>query len=78
MKIYIKKTATANFELLETPDKELGKGGQARVFNIQTKGYEDYCLKKFIREDDARKNYDRIAYMIQNPPKNIMGSNSYE
>lgn len=77
MKIYIKKTATANFELLETPDKELGKGGQARVFNIQTKGYEDYCLKKFIREDDARKNYDRIAYMIQNPPKNIMGSNSF-
>ena len=77
MKIYIKKTAKANFELLETPDKELGKGGQARVFNIQTKGYENYCLKKFIREEDARKNYDRIAYMIQNPPKNIMGNSSF-
>lgn len=77
MKIYIKKTILSNFELLETPDKELGKGGQARVFKIQTKGYEDYCLKKFIREEDARKNYDRIAYMIQNPPQNIMGSSSF-
>lgn len=77
MKIYIKKTETANFELIETPDKELGKGGQARVFNIQTRGYESFCLKKFIREEDARRNYDRIAYMIQNPPKNIMGSSSF-
>ena len=49
----------------------------ARVFKIQTKGYEDYCLKKFIREEDAQKNYDRIAYMIQNPPQNIMGSSSF-
>lgn len=77
MKIYIKKSILSNFELLETPDKELGKGGQARVFKIQTKGYEDYCLKKFIREEDAQKNYDRIAYMIQNPPQNIMGSSSF-
>lgn len=77
MKIYIKKTILSNFELLETPDKELGKGGQARVFKIQTKGYEDYCLKKFIREEDAQKSYDRIAYMIQNPPKNIINSSSF-
>jgi len=77
MNIYIKKTLSSNFELLETPDKELGKGGQARVFKIQTRGYEDYCLKKFIREEDARKNYDRIAYMIQNPPQNFMGSSSF-
>ena len=77
MKIYIKKTALSNYELLETPDKELGKGGQARVFKIQTKGYEDYCLKKFIRQEDAQKSYDRIAYMIQNPPHNIMGSSSF-
>ena len=77
MKIYIKKTITSNFELLETPEKELGKGGQARVYKIQTRGYEDYCLKKFIREEDARKNYDRIAYMIQHPPKNVMDSNSF-
>lgn len=77
MKIYIKKTSSSNFESLETFDKILGKGGQARVFKIQSKGYEDFCLKKFIREEDARKNYDRIAYMIQNPPKNIMGSGSF-
>lgn len=77
MKIYIKKTIASNFELLETPDKELGKGGQARVYKIQTKGYEDYCLKKFIKEEDAIKNYDRIAYMIQHPPKNVMDSNSF-
>lgn len=77
MKIYIKKTSTSNFESLETFDNVLGKGGQARVFKIQSKGYEDFCLKKFIREEDARKNYDRIAYMIQNPPKNIMGSGSF-
>lgn len=77
MKIYIKKTIASNFELLETPDKELGKGGQARVYKIQTRGYEDYCLKKFIREEDAKKNYDRIAYMIQHPPQNIMGNSSF-
>ena len=45
MKIYIKKTVSSNFELLETPDQALGKGGQARVFKIQTKGYNDFCLK---------------------------------
>lgn len=77
MKIYIKKTTTSNFELLETPDKELGKGGQARVYKIQTRGYEDYCLKKFIKVEDALKNYDRIAYMIQHPPKNVMDSSSF-
>lgn len=77
MKIYIKKTVSSNFELLETPDQALGKGGQARVFKIQTKGYDDFCLKKFIREEDAKKNYDRIVYMIQNPPQNIMGSKSF-
>lgn len=77
MKIYIKKTVSSNFELLETPDQALGKGGQARVFKIQTRGYEDFCLKKFIREEDAKKNYDRIAYMIQNPPQNIMSSQSF-
>lgn len=77
MKIYIKKTKASKYELLETPDKELGKGGQARVYKILTKGYEDYCLKKFIREEDARKNYDRIAYMIQHPPKNVMNNNNF-
>lgn len=77
MNIYIKKTLSSNFELLETPDKEFGKGGQARVFKIQTKGYEDYCLKKFIRKEDAQKNYDRISYMIQNPPHNFMGNSSF-
>ena len=77
MKIYIKKTVSADFELLETPDQALGKGGQARVFKIQTGGYEDFCLKQFIREDDARKNFDRIAYMIQNPPQNIMDSQGF-
>lgn len=77
MKIYIKKTVSSSFELLETPDKELGKGGQALIFRVQSKGYEDYCLKKFIKEEDARKNYDRIGYMIQHPPKNFMGSSSF-
>lgn len=77
MKIYIKKTLSSNFEILETPDKELGKGGQARVFKIQTKGYEDFCLKKYIREEEALKNYDRISYMIQNPPQNFMGNSSF-
>lgn len=77
MKIYIKKIISSDFELLETHEKSLGKGGQARVYKILTRGYENYCLKKFIREGDALKNYDRISYMIQNPPKNIFGSNSF-
>lgn len=77
MKIYIKKTISSNYELLETPDQELGKGGQAYVYHIRTGGYEDYCLKKYIKLDDARRNFDRICYMIQHPPKNFMGSNSF-
>ena len=77
MKVYIKKSVSANYELIETPDKELGKGGQARVYKISTRGYEEYCLKKFIRIDDAKRNYERIAYMIQHPPKNIMDSPNF-
>lgn len=77
MNIYIKRTVSSNFELLETPDKEFGKGGQARVFKILTRGYDDYCLKKFTKDEDARKNYDRISYMIQNPPSNFMGNNNF-
>ena len=41
MKIYIKKSLSANFELLDTPDQPFAKGGQARVYKIVTKGYED-------------------------------------
>ncbi len=77
MNIYIKKTLSSSFEAIETLDKELGKGGQARVFKIQTRGYEDFCLKKYIREEEAQKNYDRISYMIQNPPQNFMGNSSF-
>lgn len=77
MKIYIKKSEASNFELIETPEKELGKGGQARVFKIRTRGYEEYCLKVFIRMDDAQKNYNRISYMIQHPPRNIMGNSGF-
>jgi len=77
MKIYIKKSLSANFELLDTPDQSFAKGGQARVYKIVTKGYEDYCLKKYTKEEDARRNYDRIGYMIQYPPKNIMSSQSF-
>ena len=77
MRVYIKKSVSASFEQIETPDKELGKGGQARVYKISTRGYEEYCLKIFIRVADAKKNYERLAYMIQHPPKNIMGSSNF-
>lgn len=75
MKIYIKRTLGSAFEPLDTCDKPLGKGGQATVYKIQTKGSEDFCLKKF--NDNADAVYDRIAYMIKNPPKNIMSNSSF-
>lgn len=75
MKIYIKRTLGSAFEPLDTCDKPLGKGGQAAVYKIQTKGSEDFCLKKF--NDNADAVYDRIVYMIKNPPKNIMSNSSF-
>ena len=77
MNIYIKKSPSASFEVLETPDKELGKGGQAYVYKILTKGYEEYCFKKYIKEDTARSCYSRIVYMIENPPQNFIGSSNF-
>jgi hypothetical protein len=51
MKVYIKKSVSANYELIETPDKELGKGGQARVYKISTRGYEEYFFQTIFFVD---------------------------
>ncbi len=77
MKIYIKKTLTASFETLETEADALGKGGQAWVYKIKTSAYKDFCLKKYIKDIDAKKSFDRIAYMIKNPPQSSMDNNSF-
>lgn len=77
MKIYIKKSPASSFELLETSDKELGKGGQASVYKITTSGYENYCIKIYKDNSSAKNNYSRIVYMIENPPQafNQSGNN---
>lgn len=77
MKIYIKKTPTASFETIDVKDDPLGKGGQGAVHNIRTSQYSDYCVKIFKEAKNAAKEYNRIAFMVQNPPQNIMGSPSF-
>lgn len=77
MKIYIKKTPTASFETIDVKDDPLGKGGQGAVHNIRTSQYSDYCVKIFKEAKNAAKEYNRIAFMVQNPPQNIMGSPNF-
>lgn len=77
MKIYIKKTPSASFETIDVKDDPLGKGGQGAVHNIKTSQYTDYCVKIFKDPKNAAKEYNRIAFMVQNPPQNIMGSPSF-
>jgi len=76
MNIYIKKGSSSNLESINIEDKELGKGGQARVHKVTTRSHEQYCVKIFINPEDAIKNQARINYMIANPPSEIMGDNS--
>lgn len=77
MKIYIKITPSASFETIDVIDAPLGKGGQGTVHNILTPKYADYCLKIYKEKLAAANAYDRIAFMVQNPPKNIMSSPSF-
>lgn len=77
MRIYIKKTPSSSFESIDIVDKPLGKGGQGNVHNITTSQYKDCCVKIYKEQQTAQKVYDRIAFMVQNPPKNITGSNSF-
>lgn len=68
MRIYCRKSITSNYQLIDLPDKELGKGGQARIYRINTPGYEDLCAKIYLPAYLTRENFKRISYMIQNPP----------
>lgn len=77
MNIYKKTSPTSNFEVIELSDKVLGKGGQGSVYKITTQGYENYCVKIYKSADSASKSFDRITYMIQNPPDNIMGNSAF-
>lgn len=77
MRIYIKKTVRSGFEPLDAEDDPFAGGGQGNIYHIRTSGYTDSCLKKYTKDEDAKSSYDRIVYMIQNPPKNIVGSDSF-
>lgn len=77
MRIYIKKTIHSGFEPLDAEDDHFAGGGQGKVYHIRTSGYIDSCLKKYTKDEDAKSSYDRIIYMIQNPPRNIVGSDSF-
>lgn len=76
MIMYIRRTPTSSFEKITVPDTPFSEGGQGKVFRILTPGYEEYCIK-YYKPEYQDPNYDRIAYMIRNPPKNIMGSDSF-
>lgn len=77
MRIYIKRTVYSNFEPLDVEDDYFAGGGQGKIYYIKTSGYTDCCLKKYTKDEDAVKSYDRIVYMIQSPPRNIIGSDSF-
>ena len=77
MKIYIKTSPSAAFDSIDVVDKPLGTGGQGCVHNITTAKYKNCCVKIYKDIDAAQNTYDRIAFMVQNPPKNITGSNSF-
>ncbi len=70
MKVYIKKSSSANFEHIDIKDTPLGKGGQGAVHNILTPAYSsEYCIKIYIREPE--KSFEKIRYMVENQPQNI-------
>lgn len=77
MKIYIKTSPASALESIDVVDKPLGAGGQGCVHNIRTSKYADYCLKIYKDQNAAQKEYDRIAFMVQNPPRNIIGANNF-
>ena len=70
MKVYIRKSPTANFEHIDIKDTPLGKGGQGAVHNIITPAYSaEYCIKIYLREPE--KSFSKISYMVEHQPKNI-------
>jgi DNA-binding helix-hairpin-helix protein with protein kinase domain len=52
--------------------KELGSGGQATVYPVDTSKFSDHCVK--IYHDSVKGEYDRIKYMVDHPPKKIIDS----
>ena len=77
MKIYIQSSPSAPFEAIEVHDNPLGKGGQGAVYNIVTSRYSDYCIKTYKEPRQAREAFDRLAFMVQNQPRNIICSSSF-
>ena len=70
MKVYIKKSSSANFEHIDIKDIPLGKGGQGAVHNILSPAYSaEYCIKIYIREPE--KSFEKIKYMVENQPQGI-------
>lgn len=76
MKVYIKKSSTANFEHIDIKDTPLGKGGQGAVYNITTAAYAaEYCIKVYLKEPE--KSFEKIRYMVENQPQNIKDNPSF-
>lgn len=76
MKVYIKKSSSANFEHIEIKDTPLGKGGQGAVHNITTAAYSaEYCIKIYIKEPE--KSFEKIRYMVEHQPQNINTNPSF-
>lgn len=76
MKVYIKKSSSANFEHIDIKDTPLGKGGQGAVHNITTAAYSaEYCIKIYIKEPE--KSFEKIRYMVEHQPQNINTNPSF-
>lgn len=76
MIIYIKERLSSSFEVITVANKPFSEGGQGKVYNILTPKFEEYCLK-YYKGSLAKANYERIKFMIENPPHNIMDNDGF-
>ncbi|MCM1140263.1 MAG: hypothetical protein NC453_16980 [Muribaculum sp.] len=76
MIIYIKERLSSSFQVITAENKPFSEGGQGKVYKILTPKFEEYCLK-YYKGNLAEVNYERIKFMIENPPHNIMGNDGF-
>ena len=73
-KFYI-KNSNGSYDIIVTSEI-LGVGGFGSVYGIKSPvRYTDCCIKTY--KDRKKLELDRLEYMIQNPPANIINSNRF-
>lgn len=74
-KFYI-KNSDGSYDLIVT-DEVLGVGGFGSVYGIKSPvRYVDCCIKTY--NNRKKLELDRLEFMIQNPPANIINSNKFK